>query len=620
MESKIKNKPKLDVGCKVSYQTITYLVTRIISPEEFIARRFDNGVTEKLKTEDVLVFEDEASRDQDLISVSDSSWEEARKKLEIITPLLNKPKKTSEEVEKRAQEMNVHSTTIYRWINKYEQSGKLSSLLPIRRTGGKGKSRLSDEVNEILNDVIQNFFLSKERPSVPKTIKRVVSICKQKGLKPPSRNTIRARIDKIGEKVRVQGRVGVKEAIEQFGAYPKKYSEATVPLSVIQIDHTPLDLMVVDEKYRLSIGRPWLTLAIDVFSRAVTAFYLSLEKPSSLSVGQCISQSVLPKESRMAELDLETHWPIMGIPSSIHVDNAKEFDSNMLERACHEYNIDIHIRPVAKANYGGHIERYLGTLNTEIHNLPGTTYSNTVQRGRYKSEDKAVFTLREIERWITVYICDVYHKSIHSETHMMPLEKFKNGLLGDEHSFGIGAPKLPYDSDRFKMDFLPYVERTVQQHGIRINGINYYHDVLKTWIHAKDDELRKYKQKFIIRYDPRDISKVYFFDPELKRYFEISYRNISAPRMTLWELREVQRVLKERGLENYDEESIFIAYAKLRELEKESMEKTKKERRRASRRFNANANLPKRAKKIEVEQSDLSDDDEEITPFDDIQY
>ena len=36
------------------------------------------------------------------------------------------------------------------------------------------------------------------------------------------------------------------------------------PLELMQIDHTLADVIVVDEIDREPIGRPWLTLAIDV--------------------------------------------------------------------------------------------------------------------------------------------------------------------------------------------------------------------------------------------------------------------------------------------------------------------------------------------------------------------
>ena len=62
---------------------------------------------------------------------------------------------------------------------------------------------------------------------------------------------------------------------------------------------------------------------------------------------------------------------------------------------------------------------------------------------------------------------------------------------------------------------MPYEERTVQRHGIVIDEIPYYDDVLRPWINATDprDATGKRKRKFIIRRDPRDLSRIYFYDP-----------------------------------------------------------------------------------------------------------
>lgn len=64
---------------------------------------------------------------------------------------------------------------------------------------------------------------------------------------------------------------------------------------MIQIDHTPVDLMLVDNEHRKSIGRPYLTLAIDVYSRMITGYYLSLDPPSATSVAMCVARSILQK-------------------------------------------------------------------------------------------------------------------------------------------------------------------------------------------------------------------------------------------------------------------------------------------------------------------------------------
>ena len=56
------------------------------------------------------------------------------------------------------------------------------------------------------------------------------------------------------------------------------------PLDIIQIDHTKVDVILVDEETRKPIGRPIITVAIDVFSRMIFGFYISFEGPSYFNV------------------------------------------------------------------------------------------------------------------------------------------------------------------------------------------------------------------------------------------------------------------------------------------------------------------------------------------------
>jgi putative transposase len=64
-------------------------------------------------------------------------------------------------------------------------------------------------------------------------------------------------------------RQGSKRAPEKFGTVGVSTLRPDFPLDVVQIDHTLVDVIVVDSEHRQSIGRPWLTLAVDVASRAV---------------------------------------------------------------------------------------------------------------------------------------------------------------------------------------------------------------------------------------------------------------------------------------------------------------------------------------------------------------
>ena len=139
--------------------------------------------------------------------------------------------------------------------------------------------------------------------------------CQQAGLKPPHISTLRRRL---------KARRLAQKRRPVFGNFPG----ADGPLAVVQIDHTKLDVVVVDERERHALGRPWLTLAIDVYSRCIAGFYLSLDPPGINSVGLCLAHAVLPKELWLAKLDSNYSWPLSGLMDLVHADNGPEFHSN----------------------------------------------------------------------------------------------------------------------------------------------------------------------------------------------------------------------------------------------------------------------------------------------------
>lgn len=76
-------------------------------------------------------------------------------------------------------------------------------------------------------------------------------------------------------------------------------------MEVLQIDHTLVDVIVVDQEQRLPTGRPWLTLAIDVTTRMVAGFHISLWGPSTVFLCLTLSHAVLPKNSWLADRELQ---------------------------------------------------------------------------------------------------------------------------------------------------------------------------------------------------------------------------------------------------------------------------------------------------------------------------
>jgi putative transposase len=147
--------------------------------------------------------------------------------------------------------------------------------------------------------------------------------CISGGLRPPHRRTIKARLEDIDLQKRAKRR-GETKIAKDTRAVPGVLA-ASRPLQIVQVDHTKADIFVVDEETRLPIGRPWLTLAMDVCSRMVTGFYLTMDAPSRLSTSLCLLHSVFDKSAWLRERDISEAWPVAGLPDSLYVDNGADF-------------------------------------------------------------------------------------------------------------------------------------------------------------------------------------------------------------------------------------------------------------------------------------------------------
>lgn len=573
----------LEPGKRVRYQGKSCRIVQLLSLQLAELINEDEHEVISANIVELQAPDPEVVKRPDLTLIDDKSWETARDRFRLIKPLLNLPSRTRQDVTDHGQKHSVSTNTLYGWIKAYESSGVLSSLLP-RTRRDKGTTKLPSEVEEIIKESMATDFLTLQKKSVQKLCDEVMKRCIDAGLEHPHDNTIRNRVKSLSPEMVVSQREGRKKADLSFKPHKGSFPGADWPLSVVQIDHTKLDIILVDDHYRQPIGRPWITLAFDVYSRMVTGFYVSFDPPSALSTGLCIAHSILPKDKWLAKNDIKSEWPVWGLPTTIHVDNAKEFRGEMLQRACDEYSINIEWRPVGRPNFGAHVERALGTLSKEIHTLPGTTFSNTQAKGDYQSEKHATLTLSEFESWLSIYIADVYHQKIHSALGVAPIDAYKQGILGSEQHPGCGLPPKITDEDRLRLDFMPFELRTVQDYGVVIDEIHYYHDVLRRWINAPDLKDSKRKRKLTFRRDPRDISVIWFFDPEIQTYYPIPYRDTSHPAVSIWELREAKNKVTIDKRRHLSERSIFDAYDRMREIEVVALAKSKVARRASQRR------------------------------------
>jgi putative transposase len=275
---------------------------------------------------------------------------------------------------------------------------------------------------------------------------------------------------------------------------------------------------------------------------------------------------------------IEAHWPIVGKPHRLGVDNASEFHSAAFARGCAQHGIGIEWRPPGLPHFGGVVERVIGTLMQLVHALPGTTFSSPALRGDYDSDKAACLTLEELERWLAVAIAKYYHLRPHGgmdgET---PLHRYEEGLRA--LAAANKTVPMPRDPRTFLIDFLPVVRRSLQRDGITVDHITYYSDALRPWI-----QLRNQPAPLLIRRDPRDLSRIFVLDAENNDYLEIPYRVLSRPAITLWEHKLARKRLREQRRTAIDEASLFAAIDEMREIERKAETLTRTARRNRTRR------------------------------------
>jgi len=500
-------------------------------------------------------------RTADLKTACDADWAEAHRREKIIRPLAALARVPSNAAAEALDQLGLGRARFHELLQLYRASPVAASLLPRPRGRERGERRLSSAVEQLIARGIAECYLTLEKPSV-QALRRWLRHEGQKiGLKVPSTKAIQARLDRLAPQTVTARRQGAKAAADKWEA-TRGVLEADYALELVQSDHTLVDVIVVDDLYREPIGRPWLTLMVDIASRTVPGFHLDMLAPSAVSVGMCMRQAVLPKADWLATRGMEAPWDNQGLMDRLHLDNAREHRSDALKRGCRAQSISLEYRPVRRPHFGGHIERLIGTVMGAVHLLPGTTFSNVAERGDYDSEGEACMTLSELEVWLAAQIIGPYYAERHRGIGIPPALAWAEAV--DRRPELV---RLPVDRATFLFDFLPCELHAVTPHGIELFRTHYWHDALSCWYTRPG-------QTMPIRWDPRDLSRLWLELPH-GEHLEVPYRDLRRPAITRWEQREAVRALRERGQQAVDEALIFQAVETQRLIVAEAAHKTK---------------------------------------------
>jgi putative transposase len=526
----------------------------------------------------------------DFSMLSQEQQDEARFRFDAIKPLLNLDVKSlnpyvKARVDKLKQEgYKVSRASLYRWLKAYRETEDVRSLVSgFYKSGPKG-TKLEKEVEMIIDKIIDKHYMVREVISI-KTIYELVrnEINKEnekreydEKLNHPSLSTIRRRILARDLYEREKAKKGIdfvryKYRQVQLNEKPK------YPLQRVEMDHTELDLIVVDDENLLPIGRPTITTLLDVYTGYPLGYYIGFERASYTSVMLALKHAITPKTYVKEKYPkILNEWHAYGLPEMLVVDNGKEFLSKDLEEACIQLGIELYHCPVKTPWYKGAIERHFRTINQELlHQLPGTTFSNIVQKGDYDPKKHAFIRFNKLlelyHKWLLDYYCMEYNNGVKG----VPAKLWEKAF---EHN---PRPAVPSSRLEWNIALMKLKYGTIQRTGIRRLHLFYQSSelsALKRKLLTKGKENRvKYK------YDPTDLSKIYVYDEIDKIYIEVYCTDLKYTEgLNEYAHRIILRKAKEDA-EQVDEDALAAAKAEIIQMISDEKKFSMKERSRIKR-------------------------------------
>jgi putative transposase len=266
----------------------------------------------------------------------------------------------------------------------------------------------------------------------------------------------------------------------------------------------------VDNEFREVLGRLWLTLLIDAYSRAALGLLLAYEEPCIESIQGALHHAIWPKTGLTA-LGIDLPWICFGIPQRLFLDNAWAHHSYSLEDLARALagggsytQMELVFRSPYQARYGGLVERLFGSLSGQIRErLPGTILQPD-RRHWHNASQGACLLYRDVLRLLVQMVVDYMHTSHRELGGQTPHERWLSGL---QLMTPVPPPLTPH-LERCFWRLHPQT-RVATPTGLALFGLHYW-DVSLAGLRNPDRQ--GHRRHFHLRYDPDDVSRVAVFE------------------------------------------------------------------------------------------------------------
>ncbi|MCG9065768.1 DDE-type integrase/transposase/recombinase [Laribacter hongkongensis] len=437
--------------------------------------------------------------------------------------------------------------TLWRWYRRYVTHRDNRALIP--RIDQRGSHRLKQgaRVLQLAEQAIEEAYRASPAATAPVIYTRLLAKIEADNrqlppahqLKVPSLRTVNRLLHRVEAYSQVVLREGKAIADKRFRLVMGGTQTQRI-LERVEIDHTPLDLFLIDERSGLPAGRPTLTVVIDHYSRMLLGYYLSFGNPSTAAVMGALRHAILPKQpvkTTVPALQIQHAWVCYGRPDLLVIDNGLEFHSGDLETVAFDLGIRLQYCPKHEPRFKGTVERYLKTINHFFtHQLPGTSLARLHLRGEYDPQQHAVLTLAEFNQVFQKWVLDVYAQTIHGSLGQTPWSKWQEGLQRYE-------PELPDSLHALQRRIGKVVECSLRPDGVRLHGIHYNCQALSPILMSYGHGV-----KVRVLYDPEDMGEVQLWAPDSAEPVCVPALDQSYARgLTELQNQLIRRALREKG-------------------------------------------------------------------------
>jgi putative transposase len=195
-----------------------------------------------------------------------------------------------------------------------------------------------------------------------------------------------------------------------------------------------------------------------------------------------------------------------------------------------------------------------------VHFYPGTTFANPTARQDNDSARFSAMTFREFECALGWEIAGRYNQEIHSALLRPPIAVWR------EHEAATTL-RMPKDRMAFWVSFLPDDYRKLRPDGIWIHDLPY-------WSNALTAEVGRHAGDLLIKYDPRDVSRIFVRHPSSGHFIEARTRNLGFPAISLREWKLARKTLRLKGRGERDDDQLVRTALAQRQIVADAIAKT----------------------------------------------